>query len=152
MTRVSLDANILVYALHADDRRHDRAATIVKRAAWNDCVLTVQSMAECFNVLVKKRGIAPETARREIATLREAIPHASQQIVDLDEAMTAVAEHRIAFWDAMLWATARRAGCEVIVSEDFQDGRTLGEVRFINPFHVKNDEAIDRLFAEDPLS
>jgi predicted nucleic acid-binding protein len=34
----------------------------------------------------------------------------------------------------MLWATARRAGCRLIVTEDFQDGRELGGVRFVNPF------------------
>jgi predicted nucleic acid-binding protein len=34
----------------------------------------------------------------------------------------------------MLWATARRAGCRLIVTEDFQDGRELRGVWFVNPF------------------
>jgi predicted nucleic acid-binding protein len=48
--------------------------------------------------------------------------------------MDAVEEHRLSFWDAMLWATARQIGCAAILSEDMQDGRRLGGVAFINPF------------------
>ena len=41
-----------------------------------------------------------------------------------------------AFWDAMLWATARQSGCSAILTEDMQDGRRLSGVEFINPFTV----------------
>ncbi len=34
----------------------------------------------------------------------------------------------------MLWAVARAAGCRYLLSEDFQSGRTLGVVTFVNPF------------------
>ena len=48
--------------------------------------------------------------------------------------MAAVNEQKLAFWDTMLWATARQAGCSVIVGEDMQHGRRLGGVEFVNPF------------------
>ena len=54
----------------------------------------------------------------------------------LVDAMDAVAEHRLSFWDAMLWATARQSGCSAILTEDMQDGRRLSGVEFINPFTV----------------
>jgi predicted nucleic acid-binding protein len=53
---------------------------------------------------------------------------------DLSQAMRAVAVYRIGFWDAMLWATARRAGVQTLFSEDFQDGQTIEGVRILNPF------------------
>jgi predicted nucleic acid-binding protein len=65
-------------------------------------------------------------------------------IQDLDAAMRAVGEHRLSFWDAMLWATARRAGVRLLITEDLQDGRVLEGVRFVNPFAVHNDALIDR--------
>lgn len=34
----------------------------------------------------------------------------------------------------MMWATAKRAGCRILVSKDGQDGRTLGGVTIVNPF------------------
>ena len=34
----------------------------------------------------------------------------------------------------MIWAAAKHAGCRILVSEDGQDGRTLGGVTIVNPF------------------
>ncbi len=51
----------------------------------------------------------------------------------LVDAMDAAKEHRLSFWDAMLWATARQIGCSAIISEDMEDGRRLSGVEFINP-------------------
>ena len=60
-------------------------------------------------------------------------------------ALAAVGDHGRSFWDAMLWATAARAGVAAILSEDFQDGRVLGGVRFVNPFVPGNAATIDRI-------
>jgi predicted nucleic acid-binding protein len=49
-------------------------------------------------------------------------------------ALGAVGRHRLSFWDALLWATARDAGVPVVISEDFQHGRELDGVRFVDPF------------------
>jgi predicted nucleic acid-binding protein len=58
---------------------------------------------------------------------------------DLLLAHEAVRAHRLAFWDALLWASAQRAGVRHILTEDFQDGLVLREVTFINPFKREND-------------
>jgi predicted nucleic acid-binding protein len=146
MVRVSLDANVLVYAIHTSDRRNERAIDIVTRAAHGDCTQTMQSLAECFNVLVRKRGMDALQAREEIWKFRRSFDYAAVRPFDFDEAMRVVIEHRISFWDAMLWATARRAGCSVLLSEDMQDGRQLEGVRFVNPFDPENDALVDRIF------
>ena len=76
------------------------------------------------------------------------IPEATAQINDwqtlfttvypkpgsLQQAIDAVARHNLSFWDAMLWSVVKDAGATVLLSEDFQDGRELGGVRFLNPF------------------
>ena len=38
---------------------------------------------------------------------------------------------------------ARRAGCRVLLSEDFQDGRDLGGLLFVNPFDPANRQLLD---------
>jgi predicted nucleic acid-binding protein len=48
--------------------------------------------------------------------------------------MDAVIGHRLSFWDAMMWATAKHAGCSLLLSEDGDDGRLLGGVTLVNPF------------------
>jgi len=44
-----------------------------------------------------------------------------------------VHQHKLAYWDAQLWATARLNQIPVIFSEDFQSGGTIEGVKFINP-------------------
>ena len=67
---------------------------------------------------------------------------------DLAAAVVAVEQHGLSFWDAMLWATARRAGCRLLLSEDFQDGRDLGGVLFVNPFDPANRKLLDLALPE----
>ena len=62
----------------------------------------------------------------------------------LPVALRAVLRHDLPFWDAMLWATVQQAGCRVLLTEDFQDGRKLGSVTFINPFEPGNAAVLDR--------
>ena len=59
---------------------------------------------------------------------------ASAGTAALVDAMDVAEKHRLSFWDAMLWATARQSGCSAILSEDMQDGRRLIGVEIINPF------------------
>lgn len=40
----------------------------------------------------------------------------------------------LSFGDALIWAAARAAGVERILTEAFQPGREIGGVRFVNPF------------------
>lgn len=42
--------------------------------------------------------------------------------------------HPMSFWDPLVWASAAQHGIPVIYSEDYQSGRTVGGVRYINPF------------------
>jgi hypothetical protein len=63
-------------------------------------------------------------------------------------ALEAVHAHRLPFWDAMLWASAQRAGVRHMLSEDFQDGFELQDVTFINPFNTENNQLIDKLLLQ----
>jgi predicted nucleic acid-binding protein len=55
-------------------------------------------------------------------------------VVVLVEAIRGVKVHLLSFWDAMIWATAKQAKMEKIYTEDFQHGRIVEGVSFINPF------------------
>ena len=57
------------------------------------------------------------------------------------EAARGVRDHGLSYWDSQLWATARLNQVETIVTEDFQDGRVLEGVRFVNPYSPSFDLA-----------
>jgi predicted nucleic acid-binding protein len=141
--RLTFDSNILIYTLSRADPRHAAAASLLVRATRADCIQTLQSLAECFRVMTARLRFDPRQARVEIDGFRTAFPVCTADEDDLDQAMRAVEDHHLSFWDAMLWATARRAGCRLLLSEDFQDGRDLGGVLFVNPFDPANRKLID---------
>jgi predicted nucleic acid-binding protein len=141
--RLTFDSNILIYTLSRAGPRHAAVASLLSRATRADCVVTLQGLAESFRVITTKLRFDSRQAKREIDGFRFAFPVCAADEDDLDRAMRAVADHNLSFWDAMLWATARRAGCRLLLSEDFQDGRDLGGVLFVNPFVPANRKVID---------
>lgn len=134
--RFTLDTNILVYALDRDaGTRHDIALDITRRARGRDCVLTLQSLGELFRTLTRpKLGIASAQAADIVQQWRDAMLVVIADEDCLTDAMDAVTYHGWSFWDAMMWATAKRHGCGLLLSEDGRAGRTLGGVTIINPF------------------
>ena len=133
--RFSLDTNILVYAVDLDaGERHGQSRDLMGRAARRDCVLTVQALAEFFHATTRKNLLGSSHARGFVRAWLDVFEVTAADKTVLPEAMNAVDEHRLSFWDAMLWATARQAGCSVILSENMQHARDLCGVEFVNPF------------------
>ena len=62
----------------------------------------------------------------------------------ITQPLKAVKEHKLSFWDAMLWAVAREAGVTLLLSEDFQHNRVLDGTKFCNPFQL--DKPLDEIF------
>ncbi len=141
--RLTLDTNLLVYATDASSDKHAAASRLLERAAEADSIQTLQSLGECFHVLRRKRHLGLGLARTTVDNLRRLFPIVEHRLDDLDAAIAVVGAHQIAFWDAMLWATSKRAGCRFILSEDFQDGRTLDGVTFVDPFNPENAKLLD---------
>jgi predicted nucleic acid-binding protein len=148
--RVTFDSNILVYAVDRQDPRHAFANDLIARAARGDCRQTLQSLAERFNVLTRKFRMPIAEAHGWVQSFQSLFPVASADESDLAAAIDAVEHHHLSFWDGMLWATARRAGCRLLLSEDFQDGRDLGGVLLVNPFDPANRKLIDLTLPELP--
>lgn len=133
--RFSLDTNILVYAVDRDaGQRHERSRELLGQAAQRDCVLTVQALAEFFHATTRKNLLEPSRASGFVRDWLDVFQVTSAGDTALVDAMDAVEEHRLSFWDAVLWATARQIGCSAILTDDLQDGRRLSGVEFINPF------------------
>jgi len=133
--RFTLDTNILVYAVDRDaGDRHGTAIDLVDKAVQQDCILTLQALSEFFYAVTRKGKMPSVDAAEQVRDWQTLFPVVAAQPDVLSRAFSAVEDHGLAFWDAMLWATAKTAGVTVLLSEDFQDGRDLQGVRFRNPF------------------
>jgi predicted nucleic acid-binding protein len=99
-------------------------------------ILLLQTLAEFSSVAIRKAGIEVDAVRTTLDAWRAVLPVQGTQDDDLSAALDAVKKHRLAFWDAMLWGAAQRAGVRHLLTEDLQDGFELAGVRFVNPFEA----------------
>jgi predicted nucleic acid-binding protein len=106
-------------------------------------ILLLQTLAEFCNVAIRKARMPVADVERTIAAWCAVLPTQAADNSDLSAALAAVRAHRFSFWDAMLWASARRVGVSHFLTEDLQDGFELQGVTFINPFRTHNDQIID---------
>jgi predicted nucleic acid-binding protein len=134
MTIFSLDSNILVYAPSRSRERHERALQILDGAVRRHCVLTLQALAEFFHVTTRKRMVARAEAAAQLRDWTTEFPTISADASALWTALEFVVDGRFGWWDALLLATAERHGCEIVLSEDIQDGARLGGVTVLDPF------------------
>lgn len=142
---VLLDSNVVVYAYdRAAGAKQARSVEAMSQlAAGGRGCLSTQVLGEFFRVATEKLS-APLTsaeAHDQVALLAESWPVLSVTPLIVREAARGVRDHRLPYWDAQLWATARLNQIEVILTEDFADGRTLEGVRFVNPFRPAFDVA-----------
>jgi predicted nucleic acid-binding protein len=142
----AFDTNILVYAVdRSEGDRHVTAALLVECASRKRRgVLILQTLAEFYSVSTGKLRGRPEDMLRFLDRLRTVLAVHAADERDFDRA-TRGDRHGLSFWDALLWATADRVGVRYLLTEDFQDGRTLGGVTFVDPFKGKNKRLLTEI-------
>jgi len=138
-----LDTNVLVYAYDpADAAKRARALRVVTQlGAHQRGALSAQVLSE-FVVTVTRKITPPLTFAE--AEQRVTNYMRSWRVADLTarmvvEAVRGARQHQLAYWDSLIWATAKLSGIPTVLSEDFSDGRLLEGVRFLNPFAATFD-------------
>ena len=135
MTRFTIDANILFYAMESSDPRQAPAIEMMDRARRADCLIALQAYGEFFAAATRKQRLTHESARLQIGLWMTVFgPPMISTATALTEAMAAAASRRFSFWDAMLLATAAAAGCTAIISGDMAPRAQLGPIRVIPAF------------------
>ncbi len=139
---IFFDTNVLVYSYEPHDRaRRERALAVIAEAMKTSrFVISAQVMQEFYNVVLRRRFLAPPDA---LAFLRLLADHTVVP-ANADSVLRALALQqrcRISVWDALVVQSALDAGCATLFSEDLQDGQrfeTAGDraasVTVVNPF------------------
>ncbi len=142
---VLVDTNVLVYAHDSRDRaKQERAIQAMDELVrGRRAVLSTQVLGEFFVAATRKLAepLTVEEARSQVERLLRFLPVLEVTGAIVLEACRGVREHRLSFWDAQIWATARLNGVPLVLSEDFSDGLFLEGVRFRNPFRPSFDLA-----------
>ena len=126
-----IDSNVLLYLADQDAVKSDRARVIIGAGG----VISVQVLNEFANVARRKLGRSWGHVRENIWQLRELLAIKPITIDDHDLGRDLAERYRLAFYDAVIAASALNAGCERLWTEDMHDGLVLdGRLRIANPF------------------
>lgn len=133
--RSFFDTNILIYTddeatLHKQRPAIDLVAAHRRAQAG---VVSLPVLQEYFVTATRKLSVDARIARRKVELLAE-FDVATPDVPDVLAAIDLHRLHAINFWDALMFRSAKQAGCKVLFSEDLQNAREIDGVQIVNPF------------------
>ncbi len=144
MISATVDTNILIYAVDVDaGEKHVRSALLVEFLSRLQSILPLQALSEFYSATTKKRTLAAVEAASFVHQFRISMQVVPYTVEDLNAAVRIHQQHHLQFFDALMVATARRAGCITFFTEDMQHGRTLEGITLVNPFHLSPEQFDD---------
>ncbi len=134
MAKVFFDTNVLIYQMDKKSTtKREKCRSLVRNAAnAGDAVISTQVLQEFYVVATNKLHLAPVVSKGIMHTFE------NMEVVTIgkdliNEAIDASLQYRLSFWDALILIAAESARCEVLYSEDFNDGQIMRNVRVLNP-------------------
>ncbi len=135
---VFVDTNVFVYAYDRSEpvKRERAREVMLTLGETRRGVVSTQVLTEFVAVTTRGRDplLDESFAIGQARALAGAWPVLAVERETVLLAFACRETHDVHLWDAVLWATARRARIDTVVSEDFQDGRCIEGVRFVDPF------------------
>ncbi len=133
--RSFIDTNVLIYAEASDVPAKQRTALDLLKRLYEEAlgVLSTQVLQEYCNVALKKLRLPVQHVRAQLDLYQQfeviqVTPAIIQAGLDLHQTRS------VAFYDAIIVASAQIAGCNVLWTEDMNAGESVGGLRIINPF------------------
>lgn len=126
-----LDTNVLIYSIGNDDAKKAAAIELLTAGA----LISTQNLNEAANVMRKKLKCNYSTIRRVLDKFVEQSILFTPSYATILSALT-LAEHTgYGFYDSLIIASAMESGCDILYSEDMQNGQEIeGRLKIANPF------------------
>ena len=126
-----VDSDVLVYAVTTDPR-----AAAAQALLESGCITSVQGLNEFTNVARRKLGMSWGEVRQALADIRILCRTIlALDIATHEDALRIAERYGYAIFDALIVASALKAGSDVLWSENMQDGIVIdGRLRIANPF------------------
>jgi predicted nucleic acid-binding protein len=112
-----IDSNVLIY--WTDDSTR---ADVVEQLLVADASISIQVLNEFTNVLFKKRALPLKQIRKWCDTLWDVCEVHELSSKTHSLALQLMSKYKLSFYDANIVSAAGLAGCDVLYSEDMQDG------------------------------
>jgi predicted nucleic acid-binding protein len=131
-----VDTNVLLYAISVDSGEQSKAARANEILSSRDVGLSVQVLQEFYVQATRDTRRERLTHEQAVALVESFRRFPVQETTNgvMLAAMSTRQQFGIAYWDAAVIEAARALGCDVVLTEDLNDGQDYAGVRVENPF------------------
>ncbi|GBL10600.1 tRNA(fMet)-specific endonuclease VapC [Microcystis aeruginosa Sj] len=131
--KVFFDTNVLIYGYSEDepDKRQRAIDCVRSGEAW----ISTQVLNETINVLKRKFSLSYSQIRDAVQELSEGFPIVLVSVNTIEMALNLAERYQYSYFDSLILASALEAGCQILYSEDLQDGQRIeNQLTIVNPF------------------
>ena len=124
------DSNVLLYSVSSDSIKAARAIALINTGG----VVSVQVLNEFANVSRHKYEVPFDKIRKALLAFRELCTVRPLDVETHDAALDIAERYRFHIFDSLIVASALRAGCKTLYTEDLQHGQIIDGLTVRNPF------------------
>ena|ERR1700691_2908888 len=136
--RFFLDTNIFVYSFDVSSpKKSARARKLIRSAIEpRGGIVSYQVVQEFFNVALRRfsEPMSAVDAEQYLSTTFRPLLSVNSSQALYGEALRIGASFQLPWYNSLIVASAIEGHCEVLYSEDFQDGQQLGSITISDPF------------------
>ena len=138
--KVFLDTNIIIYAYSDDEPQKQEIANNILEEYERQISISTQVINELSNNLFRKFKLNAKAVEAVVLELNDNFPIVDFNLQTQLKAIKIKERYKLQFYDSMILATALENGCNIIYSEDMQNGQIIeNQLTIINPFEgIKN--------------
>ena len=141
--RAFLDTNIIVYLYSETEiKKHYIACRCLDA---NDCIISTQILNEASNVWTKKYKLRVDIIKKYVENVEKVCDELMViQNKTIYKALDLKEKYGYSFYDCLVLASALESGCDIIFTEDMQDGQEIEtKLKIINPFKKEYASNLD---------
>jgi predicted nucleic acid-binding protein len=142
---VFVDTNVLLYALDRADSKKQLAAQAWREELWKSRRgrISFQVLQEFYAKVAQKWPAGRDEARAEVRDLLSWQPVTVDASI-LERGWKIQDRYRLSFWDSLIVAAAKSAGCRYLLTEDLQPNQNLEGIMVVNPF-LSDPDSVSRM-------
>lgn len=134
--RCFFDTNILVYMQDSSDLNKQNTA----RKLFTECVknqtavISTQVLQEFYNIAANKLHQDKNATKAIVRNFANNLDLVTVTFEIIENAVDLNIANQFSIWDAIIISAAQSGNCDILYSEDLNDGQRIGNLVIKNPF------------------
>jgi predicted nucleic acid-binding protein len=129
--RPFFDTTILIYSISSVEPRAAVAENLLADGGW----ISVQVLNEFTAVARRKLDMSWEETNEALLAIRALCEAPTPLSIETHQAALEIAaRYRYQIYDALILAAALESHCDILYTEDMQNGQSIGPLTIRNPF------------------